>query len=255
MSSFVLKIIAIICMFCDHFSDAIIGHLSILNIIGRVAFPIFAFQLVIGFINTRDFKKYASRLFIFSLISQIPFMLLMYVMNYDGNFNFLISNFPSIILNENILQLNIFFTLIFGLFTLLIYDKVPNKFLKWLCIALLIVLGEFLKVDYGGWGVFLILFIYLFYPKFTHSNILNNSPILKHFIFILGYLLLCIYRYSSFWGTISISWIVSLILFTFLPIIFMLLYNNKKGPSMKYFFYIFYPLHLIILCIVNLVIL
>ena len=159
MSSFVLKIIAIICMFCDHFSDAIIGHLSILNIIGRIAFPIFAFQLVIGFINTRDFKKYASRLFIFSLISQIPFMLLMYVMNYDGNFNFLISNFPSIILNENILQLNIFFTLILGLFTLLIYDKVSNKFLKWLCIALLIALGEVLQVDYGGWGVFLILFI------------------------------------------------------------------------------------------------
>lgn len=237
MSSFVLKIIAIVCMFCDHFGDAIIGHLSILNVIGRIAFPIFAFQLVIGFINTQNIKKYVTRLLIFSLISQLPFMGLMYIMN------------------SNVFTLNIFFTLLLSILALLVYNKISNKYIKWLSIILIIVLGEIANVDYGGWGVFLILFIYLFCPKFKHSNILNNNATLKYIIYIFGYLLLCIYRYIEFFGSLSTIWIISLILFTFLPILFMLLYNNKKGPSMKYFFYIFYPLHLVILCFVNLIIL
>ena len=257
MSSFVLKLIAIICMFCDHFSDAVIGHLSVLNVIGRIAFPIFAFQLVIGFINTKNIKNYATRLLIFALIAQLPFMGLMFIMSYDTSeltFENIISMLPSILSNENILTLNIFFTLLLGLFALLLYNKVSNKFAKWISIIFIIVLAELAKVDYGGWGVFLILFIYLFYPKLTHSNVLVKNTPLKYFIFIFGYLLLCIYRYSNFFGVLSIEWVIALILFSFLPIIFMLLYNNKKGPSMKYFFYAFYPLHLIILCLLNIVI-
>ena len=262
MSSFVLKIIAILCMFCDHFSDAIIGHLSILNVIGRIAFPIFAFQLVIGFINTKNIKKYSIRLLTFALISQLPFMLLMYIMNYDTSLSetfSLISQNPFSffmnLVNTNFFTLNIFFTLLLGITALLFYNKFSNKFIKWLSIIFIIALGEFANVDYGGWGVLLILFIYLFYPKFEHANILNNHIILKYIIFILGYLLLCIYKYSNFFGILSITWIIPIILFTFLPIIFMLFYNNKKGLSMKYFFYIFYPLHLIVLCFINLVLL
>ena len=41
MSSFVIKLIAIICMLCDHSSDALIGHFTFLNVIGRIAFPLF----------------------------------------------------------------------------------------------------------------------------------------------------------------------------------------------------------------------
>ncbi len=258
MSSFVLKLIAIICMFCDHFSDAIIGQLSILNVIGRIAFPIFAFQLVVGFINTKNIKNYATRLLIFALISQLPFMGLMFIMNYDTSsltLEAIISMLPSILSNSSILSLNIFFSLLLGLLALLAYNKISNKFAKWLSIIFVIVLAELSNVDYGGWGVFLILFIYLFYPKFKHANILNNNTTLKYFIFTFGFLLLCIYRYSNFFGVLSANWVIPLILFTFLPIIFMFFYNNKKGPSMKYFFYIFYPLHLFILCFINLALL
>ena len=236
MSSFVLKLIAIISMFCDHSGDAIIGHLSTLNIIGRMAFPIFAFQLVVGFINTKNIKKYTIRLGIFSLISQAPFM---FFMN---------------LINGNIFTLNIFFTLLLGLLTLYIYDNVSNKYIKWSSIILIIILGQLARVDYGGWGIFLILFIYLFCPKFKSIKFFNNHITLKYIIFILGYLLLCIYINLKYINLISTTLIISLILFTFLPIIFMFLYNNKKGPSLKYFFYIFYPLHLTILCFINLLI-
>ena len=53
MTSFILKIIALITMTCDHISYAFIGHFSVLNIIGRIAFPIFAFQISEGNEHTK----------------------------------------------------------------------------------------------------------------------------------------------------------------------------------------------------------
>ena len=85
MSSFIIKLIAIITMICDHCSDTFIGHISFLNIIGRIAFPLFCFQLVIGYKHTKDVKKYLTRLIIFGIISQIPFGLFLY--NFIGTYD------------------------------------------------------------------------------------------------------------------------------------------------------------------------
>ncbi len=234
MSSFVLKIIAIISMFCDHASYAIYGHFTVLNIIGRIAFPIFAFQLAVGYKNTSNLKKYALRLVLFALISQVPFSLLTYIA---------FRSFSS---------LNIFFTLALGLLAIFIYDKISNKFLKYSSIAIILVIAELLEVDYKAWGVFLILFIYLFCPS-INKDVSKKRNIINHFIFILGFLALCCIRYYSQLIVRPLSWWnLSRVLFTYLPFIFMLLYNGKKGPSLKYFFYIFYPLHLIILDFINL---
>lgn len=71
MSLFVLKIIGILSMFIDHY-HYIIGGPEILNIIGRMAFPIFSFSLGEGYFHTGNFKKYFGRLFFFAVISQIP---------------------------------------------------------------------------------------------------------------------------------------------------------------------------------------
>ncbi len=234
MSSFVIKIIAIITMFCDHFSDSIIGHLSILNVIGRIAFPLFAFQLVIGYCHTHDVKKYGLRLFVFALISQVPFSILMYIMN------------------SSLWMLNVFFTLLLGLIALYIYDSNLNKFLKWLLIISVIAIAELINVDYHAWGVILILFIRLFCPKFNDNNFHNVKKNIKDCIFIFGMLILCIIRYIPYFNILPQNWLVSEILFTFIPTIIMLFYNGKKGPSLKYFFYIFYPAHLLILDFVTL---
>ena len=107
MSSFVLKIIAIISMVFDHVGDACIKHLSAMNLIGRLAFPIFAFQISEGYYHTKNLKKYFLRLFLFALISQIPFMLFM-------------STYT------NAFSLNIFCTLFVGLLAIFIHDKVCN---------------------------------------------------------------------------------------------------------------------------------
>ena len=111
MTSFALKIIALITMFCDHFGDAFLGHFSIFNLIGRFAFPIFAFQISEGYMHTRNIKKYFLRLSVFALISQIPFSL-----------------FSHKFLHSSILSLNVFFTLLLGLLAIYLFDFIVKTF-------------------------------------------------------------------------------------------------------------------------------
>jgi len=104
MSSFVLKIFAIISMLIDHASFAFYGKFSPWNYLGRLAFPIFAYQISEGYIHTSNLRKYFLRLLVFALISQIPFSL--FLSMYSDNF-----------------YLNIFFTLLLGLLAITVYDK------------------------------------------------------------------------------------------------------------------------------------
>ena len=72
-SSSTLKIIAMLSMLIDHTWIALISGNTWMNCLGRLAFPIFAFELVEGYFHTHDVKAYAKRLFLFALISEIPF--------------------------------------------------------------------------------------------------------------------------------------------------------------------------------------
>lgn len=233
MTSFVLKIIAMISMFCDHFGYAFMGYFSYFNYIGRIAFPIFAFQISEGFTHTKNLKKYFLRLLAFAFISQIPFYL------------FLQKFIPN-----TIDELNIFFTLLLGLLSIIIYDyfsKVENQELNYklfgipfknligIVFALFIAyIGELLKVDYGFWGIIVIFAFYL----------LKN----KKLAMIICYITLCIIRYgiNIFLYGFHIEYIYRA-LATMLPIIFIWLYNGKQGYKIKYLLYLFYPLHLLLL--------
>ena len=171
MSSFVLKIIAVITMFIDHLGYTIFGKFSYLNYIGRISFPIFAFQISEGYIHTKSLKKYFLRLFLFALVSQIPFML-----------------FHSII--SDTFCLNIFFTLLLGLLSIYIYDKCKYKFIGILSCILLALIAQFSNCDYGAYGVAIILIFYIF-----KNNIFNSC-----IFFIFATLIL---RFVS-WRTSSI---------------------------------------------------
>lgn len=87
LSGSALKTIAVICMLIDHTAAALVDPngavlvtilgrsltlFRLMRIIGRIAFPLFAFLLVEGFLHTHDRKKYALRLGIFALVSEIP---------------------------------------------------------------------------------------------------------------------------------------------------------------------------------------
>ena len=222
MNSFVLKIIACITMFIDHVGYVIFNSFSWFNYIGRLSFPIFAFQISEGFVHTKNVKKYLLRLFIFAVLSQIPFIC-----------------FLSTITND--FRLNVIFTLILGLLSIIVYNK--NKLLG---IFVTIILGIFANItncDYSFYGVAITFLFYAFRDKkFLMAFSFILTTLIHYTIEILMYLengVEILMQVLLFYLPLAIS--------TSLSIIIILLYNKKNGPNTKYFLYIFYPLHLLIL--------
>lgn len=213
LSNFDLKIIAIITMTIDHIGAIMYPNIDIFRIIGRVSFPIFAFLLVEGFNHTSNKLKYFLRLLFFAIITQ-PI--------YDYAFN-----------NQ---ELNILFTFSLSFLLLSSLDfikKIINKYSKGienylyktvfysLTYILFALFSLILNVDYQALGVSLVFIFYL------SSNI---------YLSFLLYLLAVI-----FLATNTIQF------YSLLSFIFIYLYNDKKGNNIKYFFYLYYPLHLLIL--------
>ena len=113
LNSNVLKIIAMILMLLDHLWATFVPDNQWMTLVGRMAFPIFAFLIVEGYFHTSDYKKYIKRLLIFGLISEIPFNLI-----YAGS---LIFPFHQ----------NVMFTLALGLLIISEIDKIKsNKDIK-----------------------------------------------------------------------------------------------------------------------------
>lgn len=208
MSSFSLKIIAIICMLIDHIGFMFFPNLNILRAIGRLALPLFAFQIGIGFKNTKSKEKYILRMIIFTLISQYPFWL--FAKTAIPNIDF---------------SLNVGATLTLGLLALYCIEKFKNKFLKIIIPLLIIAIAFFVPMDYGWYGVLTIILFYIF----------NQNKVLTFSSYLATLLSYMTYKNSLFaWPSI----------FSLIPIF---MYNGQKGKNIKYLFYIFYPLHMLIL--------
>ena len=72
-----LRILALVLMLLDHLWGTVVPGNNWMTYVGRMAFPIFAFQAAEGYHHTHDFKGYCKRLALFALISEIPFNLMM----------------------------------------------------------------------------------------------------------------------------------------------------------------------------------
>ena len=220
MSTFKLKMLAIITMLVDHAGIALLPGNSptywVFRVIGRLSFPIFAFLLVEGYYHTRNIKKYLVRLAIFALISEIPYNLVR-----SGNVFYLKAQ-------------NIYLTLFIGLIIIYIVDR--YIFRKWyltiLVISLLFFAAEFLKADYGAYGLSVILMFYILrYDRFKAAA-------------SFGVLTLLLSGFSILTSGDITTGIQAFAVFSILPIC---AFNGEKGYSMKYFFYAFYPAHLLAL--------
>jgi hypothetical protein len=304
ISGSTVKIVAIVSMLIDHFGAAVISRqlmaeglgeimgsgemyaimdwltehatlyysYSAIRMIGRIGFPIFCFLLVEGYRNTRNVKRYAMRLALFALISEVPFDLAFTGKYFELGYQ------------------NVYFTLFLGLFTLCVYDffaryrqVVPESpiwmlptvlgvlfpasyganclsttitlnaeglTLVFVILCLIVVgglvlygrkrgmkrvqivcadmtvltmvmyLADFMKTDYAGLGVLTITMMYIFRKSKVKSMAAGCAALT----------VMSISEATAFLSLIPIS-----------------LYNGKRGLKMKYFFYAFYPVHLLLL--------
>ena len=238
VSALTLKWIAIATMAVDHTGVVCYKWLGwtdsylALRHIGRIAFPIFAFLLVEGFRHTRNRWKYFRNLLIFSVISEIPFDLA-------------IEDWAT----RNDTQ-NIFWTLSIGLLVVMALDALwirlergpISRFLR-LPLSLIplaagLFLAELLRTDYAAWGVLLTV---LTYAGEQAARRWSVGQFARNIGAVCGALLwMCLYDYSH-------GWIIEL--YGAASAIPILLYNGERGRYRlsKWFFYGFYPAHLLIL--------
>ncbi len=237
LSSYWLKRIAILSMLIDHIGGIVLGYNGILraymgedgfvwigddapflvrhvfqlqqlcDILGRVAFPIFCFLIVQGFIHTRSREKYMLRLGVFALISEVPFDLAHFRRPFSLNLQ------------------NVMFTLLIGFAVLYLMEKIARRYredrVKTVALCALTVLC-------GGGLAYLIRSEYVFLGVGTIAlmYLLRGNWMLQ----LLGLLPLAVVS----------PWCL-------LALIPLALYSGKRGKGSKYFFYVFYPAHFLAL--------
>ena len=220
LSGTALKWLALITMTIDHIGAFLLTWKSAwyipLRLIGRFAFPVYCMLLVEGDHYSRDRRRYALRLLIFALLSEIPYNLAHGSLWYPKG-------------------QNVFFTLFLGELLLILIREIRERsedtVIQSLGILLLaigfMVIAEIAGVDYGMGGILAVFMLGVLRPW-------NMKSIAA----IALCMALCWHSY----------WVQTLAALAF-PIAF-LLYNGRRGsagPLSKYAFYAYYPLHLLII--------
>lgn len=236
ISSAGLHIIAMVFMLCDHLWAMLLPAQEWLTCIGRMAFPIFAFMIVEGYLRTRNLKRYMFRMLICALLTEIPFNLM-----YGGNIIYPYHQ-------------NVLWTFLISLILIMWIDKIKLRFrpvLANLMSAGLIVLGFIIgyaaMVDYYGVGILTVLIFYYF-RKYNWKSRLCQFLCL----YILNVKMLGGYYYDvrMFGFELEIMQ-QGFALFALIPI---WLYQGKQGIHNKifqYFCYAFYPAHMLILFLIR----
>lgn len=216
-----LKLLALITMTCDHVGLVLLPQDPILRLIGRLAFPIYAYMIGEGCRHTRDLGRYFRTMALFALVCQA------------GSFLATGSLYQSVLVS---------FTLAIGLIWLLSEAKRPllaNIFLFslgagavfFLCHGLPGLLrGTDYAIDYGFIGVLLPILVWLGREKW-----------ISLILFGLGLAALAQYYGGFQWWCLA-------------ALIPLALYNGQRGKAgLKYLFYLYYPAHLVVIYLLGMV--
>lgn len=130
-------------MLIDHIGQLYFPNASIFAVVGRLAFPLFAWGVAKGFKRTGNVKKYALRLLALAIISQYPYSLLF----------------------ENF-HLNICFTLLAGLLIIQLYTSKIDYFIKVPAILTLLAATHAFNFEYGFYGIATIVIFHLFEGRY-----------------------------------------------------------------------------------------
>ena len=229
-----LKLIAICAMVCDHTAWGFVEFMTplgqVMHVIGRLTIPIMCFFIAEGFRHTRNVKEYILRLALFSVVAVLPFYL------FFGE------------LYEY--RQNIIFDLMLGAMLLAVLES--KKFKIWLKVLLATVL--FLtSATIGGWVIMPMLYILVFYYV---KGFKNQAKWVVGLTILLQVFLITAIKLNEIWhfSHYEWPWYDKLYLLGFvLPLFFLKHYNGKKGKDIggRYFFYLFYPAHFIVLTILK----
>lgn len=198
-----LKLFAILFMVIDHVGMVFYPDVQVLRQIGRMAFPIFAYQITLGFVLTSNQKKMFQRLFSFALLSAIPY--------------FLMTGSPT---------LNIFFTLSLGFLAMYFVQERKYYFLP-----LILVFPFLVPIDYGIYGILTILFFHLLRRHF--------------FLQLFGFFVLTFLYIGAGGHVLQINAVFGLM---FVPL---LLNLKDRFHIHKYVFYAFYPVHMLLIWLID----
>ena len=229
LSGNALKMIAAIAMLIDHVGLLFFPGKDIFRIIGRLAFPIFAFMIAEGCRYTKNKLRHFLTLAAFALVIQLVYSIAM-----DS---FLMSIFVTFSISVILIYSLQYFKKCF-------FDRecgAPKKLLSALLFVGLMfgafVLNLYLDIDYGFEGSMIPVFASVLHSDENSPPLLKKLDILPLNLVLFGIGLLymaAIGRPINYYTLISIP--------------LLLLYSGKRGTKrLKYFFYIFYPLHLVVL--------
>jgi hypothetical protein len=231
LSGNTLKILAAIFMTIDHIGLLFFPGESVFRIIGRLAFPIFAFMIAEGARYTRNKLKYFLQLFILGVICQIVYFIA------DGSLYMCI-----------LITFSLSLLILFALkeFKIALFEKKRNgkrialtSFLLIGAVALAYIACEYLEIDYGFGGVLCPVFASIF--DFHGVEVPEKIKALDRVWA----------RTLTFGAGILIHALcseLSIQIYALYALILLLLYSGERGRyKMKYFFYLFYPIHLVVL--------
>lgn len=207
-----LRILALFLMLLDHLWATVVPGNFWMTCVGRMAFPIFAFQAAEGYHHTHDFRGYCKRLALFAVISEIPF-------------NLMISGSPFFPQHQNVML-----TLLLGLLCCRAYDS-----RNWLAMVLWLLAGAFTRCDYGAAGVWTVLTFHAF-----------RGEKLGQLLMLLLINLFCYDGPEIALGPLTFP-LQTFAVLAWLPIA---LYSGEKGRggrALQYGSYLFYPVHMLIL--------
>ena len=245
----VLKWIAIVSMLIDHTAAVLISYDSpllfglglydIMRLVGRMAFPIFAYGIAQGCVHTRDARRYLGRLLLFAVLSELPYQLA------------LDQPFP-----PQFATSNVFFTLFAGAACCEIVKFCKSRGERWAWAAMvpvagIVVLCEIQHTDYGGFGVLFVLLPYLFYEKKAARLVALGSVTAFFYIVVANF---SGFSYGLAWmgNQAQFRYMVQQTVAALLGVGLVALYNGQPGSKKgKWFFYFFYPAHLTLLFAVD----
>jgi len=226
-----LKILAMTLMLVDHIGAVFFPGIMWLRLIGRLSFPIFAYQIVQGAQHTGNRLRYGQRLLAFALISELPFDLMASGRMWNPAYQ------------------NVLFTLLLGFLGVLALERWNSRRECWkaLCAAIgCCIAGSLLSVDYGAAGVATVLVFFLF--RDGRSRILWQALALA---VLYGF---CVDSADIPLRVFGLECFVPVQLFAIFALVPIHLFCNPShfhSRAFRWFGYAFYPAHMLVLSVLS----